>query len=318
MPHIRFVAYLALALLVGASGVACSPGGGAQPPNSLTALLRALPQTGDAARVSFDFGDLAAARSQVGEKGDLPLAVRAGVLRSDTPGFDENAGWQMSDVEAWVDVSPTGAPRYEMIVGHFDQARIETNLRSSGWTSRSVGVFDVFSHPSGSIGDSAPTTDSAAIGGGVAVAERRLVYAASDEAVETVASFRGGNDSLLALPGLGDLAVASGKAAAIAAFAPSAGCPNPDWTAAAVRYEPTKATPAAVFEYGRPGQAEDASAALRENLPAALPGGVKVQVVDARGRISVAALESSWGEADAIVAGASPGGALDGLPRCPK
>lgn len=314
MAGLRRVIAAALVL----AGLTGCGGRGAVPPNSLTALLRSVPQGIETEAPSFDHGDVALARSQTGagHDGELPSPVIAGVAATGSAGYDAAIGWSLPAVDTWLEVSPTGAPRLTTIVGRFDTAAISARLRSFGWQSHRVELFEVFTPGDGSSRAVPGLRELTEQIGAVGVAEKRLLYSRSPASVDAVATFRGGDNSLLALPGVKPLAVGAGSAAATSSRIPRSGCPRALWSQVALRYAFGPAGTAYVLQYSEAADAVAAAGLLSEQLSPWLPAGSSIGVVDARSKRSVVAINATPSDMETIYRLQSSGSGMADLPAC--
>lgn len=211
--------------------VSCRP---ANPPNPLTAVLRAVPVEATvlgARRLSpaspsepatptalegaqqtpvYYFVDLAQFRRDhpgldASAVAVLPPAMRPPLeVLSDTPAADLLAGGQLalSRMEAVLVVGTVGDVHTVMLVGEFDQGDIAKSLHASLGEATESGLFKLYAAPNGAA---------------VAVGPRRIVASKSYVAAEAITSFRGGENSLLGLPRSQELALSAGRPTAFSA-----------------------------------------------------------------------------------------------------
>lgn len=204
--------------------VSCRP---PNPPNPLTAVLRAVPveaTTLGAQRLSpghtselvtttavegarqnpaYYFVDLAQFRRDTGgldpSASVIPSPMQPPLqVLSDTPAANLFAGGELSlsRMEAVLVVGTVGYMHTAMLVGEFDRGGLEESLHTSLGEAAESGLFKLY---------------SASNGGAVAVGPRRIIASKSYAAAAAITGFRGGENSLLGLPGSQELALSAGR-----------------------------------------------------------------------------------------------------------
>ncbi|RIK10048.1 MAG: hypothetical protein DCC49_04550 [Acidobacteria bacterium] len=269
---------------------------GAIPPNGLTAILRSIPIAAAPGPIHLRSGDPSEARRLSG--GSAPPETIPKIAKQRVAD-----GWIPEQIEAWLEVTPSGTAPFVVLIGDFDSKSVKSSLESRDYQSTKVELTEIFNR----------SDTTAAIG----VAPGRLVYG-SLETVERIGAFRGGNGSLLDVAGLRDVAVATGRSGVAAVFEPASGCPRASWIAAASRFENAVADTSLVWYYPDAEAATRAARELRTQLPSRLPSGVTLRLSDPRNRQAVQVLETPREKADAVIEITRPGGPFEGLPECPK
>jgi hypothetical protein len=260
---------------------ACRP---ANPPNALVAMLRAVPQIGDEHIRSLIFSDFQQARVDLaipkdGGVSSFPAVLQATLARlSDSP-LAEGSLYTIGQLEAVLEISPSGAPSSVMLVGSFDTAKARSDLESRGWPSVESGLFRLYRTPEDS---------------GIGIGPRRLVYSPAYAVAQAITAFRGGDDSLLGFEGLQSLSLSSGRPTAFAAAPPESGCLDPRWMAVAVRYlERSAPAVAFVVQYPDPDSAQAAVRRLTAGLSSVAGDiGSTIGVVDARRDLVVSSIQT--------------------------
>lgn len=269
---------------------------GAIPPNGMTAILRSIPREIAPSPIHLRSGDPSEAQrlSGVGAPKETlpPIASRSA-----------NDGWNVDQVEAWVEVTPTGSPGFQILVGSFDSKVIKSALKSRGYQSQKVELTEILAAPG--------ATEA------VGIAPGRLVYGRL-ESVEKIAAFRGGAGSMLDIAGLKDVAIATGRSGATAVFEPARGCPKAMWIAAAARYEDSRTDTSLVWYYPEAEAASRAARELEAQLPPRLPPGAVLKLSDPRNRQAVEVLDTQRGTPVGVIESVRPNGPFEGLPECPK
>lgn len=283
---IRAASILVVAI---AALTSCQSRGGV-PPNGLTAILRSIPREVTPGPISLTAGDPAEVRRSA--EGLTPIET--------TPGFTGD-GWIPDDVEAWLEVTPAHAPSIRILVGDFNSRSVISALESQGYTRQKVELTEILERAGEAVG----------------VAPGRLIYG-TPEAVNRIAAFRGGSDSMLDIPWLKDVAIASGHAGAFAVYEPASGCPAPAWVAAATRYDKSDVDAGLIWYYPDAEQAARADRELERQLPPRLPAETTLRLSDARNRQAAMVLDSTRSGARNLIEATHPKGPFEGLPECPK
>ena len=272
---------------------ACAP---RNPPNALTAMLRAIPwqaaipatkdavgnphSRGDEALYMrlqglwYYFTDYNQFRKQTGresfrEISDLPEPLRIPLLfLQSTPAerlLSDNV-LDLAGIEAAIVVGNTEGPVVAMLVGSFDRKRASSVLAGQGAKSEESGLFELYSEEEA---------------GATGVGPRRLVASPSYEAAKAVTSFRGGENSLLGLPLSQDLSLAVGRppvvhATFLAGNAGRVGTKRPDgfpchdifWATTVLRYSRQQRleAAAAVFQFRDDVSASAAKGSVEQRL----------------------------------------------------
>lgn len=269
---------------------------GAIPPNGITAILRSIPANAAPGPIHLRSGDPSEARRLSG--GDTPPETLPPIEhRSATD------SWSTDQLEAWVEITPSGALSFTILIGDFDSKAVHSALTSKGYKSQKIELTEIFTF--------AEQTEA------IGVAPGRLIYGVPG-AVERIAAFRGGAGSMLDIAGLKDVAIATGRSGATAVFEPAAGCPKATWLAAATRYENARADTSLVWYYSEAEAAARAARELKTHLPPRLPPGVGLKLSDPRNRQAVQILDAPRDRAAAVIDNTRPGGTFEGLPECPQ
>ena len=214
-----------------------------------------------------------------GDTSPLPFALKQAAERILDSPLGKGDLFDVQQLEAVLEVTPTGATPLFMIVGSFDSTRARELADSWGWPKTRSGLFELYHAPDGS---------------GVGVGPRRLVFSQSFATAAAVTEFRGGPGSLLALDGLSSLSISAGRPAAIAVAPPAKGCLEPRWMAVALKYLPgSSPTAAFVVQYKDMDTAAASKKHVQAGLASYLHGGPsRIEVVDVRRDSTVASVSS--------------------------
>lgn len=299
-----------LALLPGCSSSSRTP------PNPLTAILRSLPASAANEPSALAFADLALAREALGNDAELPGTVSGPLAAAASPGFAEANGWDIRRASNWLELSASARPLILVVVGKFDADAVGRSLAGRGFSKRAEGVFELYVLPPSGV-SSGEGSATGLFDGAAAVNEKRLVFSPDPAGLDSVAGYRGGDNSMLSLAGVQDVAVQAGRATAVRAFQPSAGCPKPRWSFTALRHLGDETLVAFALGYGDPADARFAATRIPESLPPRLPEGAGLRATDARGPQTVTSIEADATAAESLIRETVRGGRFDFLPPCP-
>lgn len=257
---------------------------------------------------SFFFADFEQTRRDLGIPRDgglesFPAVLREAVARLTDSPLAEGWLYGIEEIEAMLEVTPSGAPPVYMLVGSFDSGEAARSLDASGWESISSGLFRLY---------------RTAHGSGVGVGPRRLLYSPAYPSAEATTAFRGGENSVLGLEGLQSLAVSAGRPAALAAAAPEIGCLDPRWMSVAVRYiEPQSPAVAFVVQYPDPGSAEASRRRIAPGLEKVVQEtGSRIELIDARREMVVSSISTDDRGALALLDAVHGGSQLERALAC--
>ncbi len=266
-----FTRALLLIATVGLSAFSCKS---FNPPNALTAMLAAVPQIGSQGIDGFYFTDFRQARS------DLHIARDAGLEAFPSPLQDalrrlsptivgEGTLYSIDQLEAVLEITPTGSPGAVMLVGSFDSKKAVSVLDSSGWPVAESGLFRLYRAPDAS---------------GIGIGPRRLVYSPDYRIAEAITAFRGGESSILKWAGLERLALSAGLPTAMAAAPVEQACLDARWISVAIRYlDASLPAASVVLLFSDPDSAVVAKRKIESRLELALDGGgSKIELIDIR------------------------------------
>ncbi len=280
-PRAVHAAALVVALAVVAATSACRP---QNPPNALSAMLRAVPTREGSRPPSYLFTDFSQARKDLGiprsaPADSYPLLLRDALARVEATVPELGALYRTDELEALLELYSVGESTSTMLVGDFDSATAVKELDSRGWPRTTSGLFQLFRTPQG---------------GGLGIGPRRIVHSTDYAAAEEITAFRGGENSLLGLPGSGSLAVSAGRATAFAGIPEPGGCLDPLWLAVGVRYlRDLPPLAVLVVRYEESAAAEASRARLDVTMREVLRGaGHDVRAAETRGESVLVSIAS--------------------------